>query len=288
MTRLSLAQLRLRYVVEGRALDAAMETALKADPRAGAKSILDAVARRRSEKRSEGQRLRKLLRYERGLWTIGVLRVAGVDEAGMSPLAGPVAAAAVVFAPGSRIAGIDDSKKLDATARDRLALEIKETAPAWSIGFAEVEEIDRVNIYWAGLLAMRRAIEGLSIAPEHVLLDARRLKELPIPQQAIVRGDCKSLTIAAASILAKTARDALMCKLDAQYPGYGFSQHKGYPVREHLAALRKLGASPIHRRSFAPVRMVLGLPPLPPWPNANAGSEHGPAATAQQSIGSRS
>ena len=288
MTRLSLAQLRLRYVVEGRALDAAMETALQADPRTGAKAILDAVARRRSEKRSEGQRLRKLLRYERGLWTIGVLRVAGVDEAGMSPLAGPVAAAAVVFAPGSRIPGIDDSKKLDATARDRLALEIKETAPAWSIGFAEVEEIDRVNIYWAGLLAMRRAIEGLSIAPEHVLLDARRLKELPIPQQAIVRGDCKSLTIAAASILAKTARDALMCKLDAQYPGYGFSQHKGYPVREHLAALRKLGASPIHRRSFAPVRMVLGLPPLPPWPNANAGSEHGPAATAQQSIGSRS
>ena len=281
MTRLSLAQLRLRYVVEGRALDAAMETALKADPRAGAKAILDAVARRRSEKRSEGQRLRKLLRYERGLWTIGVLRVAGVDEAGMSPLAGPVAAAAVVFAPGSRIPGIDDSKKLDATARDRLALEIKETAPAWSIGFAEVEEIDRVNIYWAGLLAMRRAIEGLSIAPEHVLLDARRLKELPIPQQAIVRGDCKSLTIAAASILAKTARDALMCKLDAQYPGYGFSKHKGYPVREHLAALGRLGASPIHRRSFAPVRMALGLPPLPPWPNVNAVSQVGMARSPE-------
>jgi len=281
MTRLSLAQLRLRYVVEGRALDAAMETALKADPRAGAKAILDAVARRRSEKRSEGQRLRKLLRYERDLWTIGVLRVAGVDEAGMSPLAGPVAAAAVVFAPGSRIPGIDDSKKLDATARDRLALEIKETAPAWSIGFAEVEEIDRVNIYWAGLLAMRRAIEGLSIAPEHVLLDARRLKELPIPQQAIVRGDCKSLTIAAASILAKTARDALMCKLDAQYPGYGFSKHKGYPVREHLAALGRLGASPIHRRSFAPVRMALGLPPLPPWPNVNAVSQVGMARSPE-------
>jgi ribonuclease HII len=281
MTRLSLAQLRLRYVVEGRALDAAMETALQADPRTGAKAILDAVARRRSEKRSEGQRLRKLLRYERGLWTIGVLRVAGVDEAGMSPLAGPVAAAAVVFAPGSRIPGIDDSKKLDATARDRLALEIKETAPAWSIGFAEVEEIDRVNIYWAGLLAMRRAIEGLSIAPEHVLLDARRLKELPIPQQAIVRGDCKSLTIAAASILAKTARDALMCKLDAQYPGYGFSKHKGYPVREHLAALGRLGASPIHRRSFAPVRMALGLPPLPPWPNVNAVSQVGMARSPE-------
>ena len=155
-------------------------------------------------------------------------------------------------------------------SRDRLALEIKATAVAWSVGFAGVEEIDTINIYWAGLLAMRRAIEGLSVAPEHVLLDARRLKELPIPQQPIVKGDCKSLTIAAASILAKTARDALMHKLDAEHPGYGFSKHKGYPVREHLAALQRLGASPIHRRSFAPVRCVLGLPPLPPWPNSRA------------------
>jgi ribonuclease HII len=270
VTRLALTQVRLRYVVEGRSLDAPMEAALKADPRAGAKAILNAVARRRLENRSEGQRLRKLLRYESSLWATGVLRIAGVDEAGMSPLAGPVAAAAVVFAPGSRIPGIDDSKKLDAVARDRLASEIKATAVAWSVGFADVEEIDTINIYWASLLAMRRAIEGLSVAPEHVLLDARRLKELPIPQQPIVKGDCKSLTIAAASILAKTARDALMHKLDAEHPDYGFSKHKGYPVREHLAALKRLGASPIHRRSFAPVRSVLGLPPLPPWPNSKA------------------
>jgi ribonuclease HII len=273
VTRLVLAQIRLRYVVEARPLDSRMEAALKADPRAGAKAILDAVARRRFENRSEGQRLRKLLRYESALWAAGVLRVAGVDEAGMSPLAGPVSAAAVVFAPGSRIPGIDDSKKLDAAARERLALEIKETAMAWSVSFAEVEEIDTINIYWASLLAMRRAVEGLSVSPEHILLDARRLKELQIPQQPIIRGDCKSLTIAAASILAKTSRDALMHKLDAEHPGYGFSKHKGYPVREHLAALKHLGASPIHRRSFAPVRLVLGLPPLPPWPNPNAVSE---------------
>ena len=245
---------------------------MKADQRAGAKSILQAVAQRRFENRSEGQRLRKLLRYERALWGNGVLRVAGVDEAGMSPLAGPVAAAAVVFAPGARIPGVDDSKKLDAACRNRLAIEIKQAAVAWSVGFAEVEEIDTINIYWAGHLAMRRAIEGLAVIPEHLLLDARRLKELKIPQHCIVQGDSKSMTIAAASILAKTARDGLMLQLDAQHPGYGFSRHKGYPVREHLLALKRLGVCAIHRRSFAPVREVLGLPPLPPWPDRNGGA----------------
>jgi ribonuclease HII len=267
MARVALAQIRRRYVVEGRPLDTAVEAALIADPRPGAKAILDAVERRRFGNRSEGQRLRKLLRYESALWASGVLHVAGIDEAGMSPLAGPVAAAAVIFAPGSRIPHIDDSKKLNAATRNKLAVEIKKIAIAWHVGFAEVEEIDTINIYWAGLLAMRRAVEGLSLKPQHLLIDARRLKDLPTPQQAIVKGDCKSLTIAAASILAKTARDALMCRIDAQYPGYGLAQHKGYPVREHLAALKKLGACPIHRRSFAPVRSILGLPPLPPWPN---------------------
>jgi len=279
VTRLTLAQVRRRFVVEGRPLDAATEAALLADPRAGAKAILHAVQRRRFENRAEGQRLRKLLRYETALWGSGVVRVAGVDEAGMSPLAGPVSAAAVVFAPGSRIPGIDDSKKLDAAERDRLAAEIRATAVAWSVGFAEVQEIDAINIYWAGLLAMRRAVEGLALAPEYLLLDARRLRDLSTPQQAIVKGDAKSLTIAAASILAKTARDALMCELDAQHPGYGFSKHKGYPVREHLVALEKLGASPVHRRSFAPVRAVLGLPPLPPWSEVKATSQRAEASS---------
>jgi ribonuclease HII len=273
MTRPLLAQIRRRCVIEARPLDAETEAALKADARPGAKAILDAIARRRAENRSEGQRLRKLLQFESSLWAAGVLHIAGVDEAGMSPLAGPVAAAAVIFARGSRIPGVDDSKKLDSATRDRLAVEIRERAVAWSVAFAEVEEIDRINIYWAGLLAMRRAVEGLTVAPQHILIDARRLNELEAPQQAIVNGDARSLTIAAASILAKTARDALMRKLDAEYPGYGFSKHKGYPVREHLAALARLGASPVHRRSFAPVRMVLGLPPLPLWQNAKAASE---------------
>jgi ribonuclease HII len=264
---LVLSQVRLRYVVEGRSLDASMEAVLRADPRAGARAILDAVARRRFANRAEGQRLRKLLCYERALWDCGVLRVAGVDEAGMSPLAGPVSAAAVVFAPGSRIPGIDDSKKLDAQLRDRLAPEIRQTALVWSVGFADVEEIDKLNVYWASRLAMQRAIDGLSARPEHVLIDGRRLKGLEISQQAIIRGDSKSMSIAAASILAKTARDALMQKLDAEYPGYGFATHKGYPAPEHRAALKRLGPCPIHRRSFAPVREALGLPPLPPWPD---------------------
>jgi ribonuclease HII len=207
-----------------------------------------------------------MLRFETALWTKGTLCVAGVDEAGMSPLAGPVAAAAVIFAPGTRLPGVDDSKKLDARERERLAPIIRETAVAYAVAFAEVEEIDRLNIYWAGLLAMRRAVAGLGKTPEHVLVDGRRLRGLTIPQQPIVKGDAKSLSIAAASILAKTARDAVMARLEDAYPGYGFAQHKGYPVNAHVKALHQLGVSPVHRRSFAPVRRILGLPPLPPWP----------------------
>ncbi len=264
--KLNLSELNRRYVREGRPLDKATEDALKADPRAGARAILNVIERRRFENRAEGQRLRKLLRFETELWLAGTMRVAGVDEAGMSPLAGPVCAAAVIFAPGTRIPGVDDSKKLDPATRADLAVEIKATALAWSVGWAEVHEIDSINIYWAGLLAMRRALDGLAAKPDHVLIDARKLKDLDVPQQAIIQGDCKSLTIAAASIIAKTTRDKLMCELDAEYPGYGLRFHKGYPVRDHIAALNELGATPIHRRSFAAVRSVLGLPPLPPWP----------------------
>ena len=140
MSRLVLSQIRTRYVLEGRSLETDLEAELRADPRPGARAILDAIEKRRYERRSEGQRLRKMLRFETQLWATGITRVAGVDEAGMSPLAGPVAAAAVVFAPGSRIPGVDDSKKLDARTRDELAVQIKETCVAWSVAFAEVEE----------------------------------------------------------------------------------------------------------------------------------------------------
>lgn len=262
----SLAALRARYVDGKRPLPAALEAALRADPRSGAAAILTAVGRRRRDNRSEGQRLRSMLRYENTLWTGGVARIAGVDEAGMSPLAGPVAAAAVILPPGMRIPEVDDSKRLDVEQRNRLAPIIRQKAIAWAVAFAEVEEIDRINIYWAGIAAMRRAVQALAPAAEHLLIDARRLREVDLPQLSIIGGDGKSLSIAAASILAKTARDARMAELDAEYPGYGFAKHKGYPVKAHFSALGRLGACPVHRRSFAAVREALGLPPLPPWP----------------------
>lgn len=264
MTVLTLAQLKARYVDEGRPLPKALEDELRADPRPGAKAILRAVERRRRDNRAEGQRLRTMLRFEEAAWATGVVHVAGVDEAGMSPLAGPVAAGAVILARGTRWAGVDDSKKLTAAERERLASVVKSEAVAWAVGFVSVEEIDRINIHHAGLLAMRRAVEGLGVPAQHLLIDARTLRDVPLPQERIVKGDARSLSIAAASILAKTARDAWMTELDRQYAGYGFAKHKGYPVKEHLAALRSLGACAIHRRSFGPVREALGLPPLPP------------------------
>jgi ribonuclease HII len=269
MARHSLAELRQRYVIEGRPLENSLEKILSADCRAGVRAVLASIAKRRLENRSEGQRLRKMLRFETHLWKMGHNAVAGVDEAGMSPLAGPVAAAAVILEPGTRIVGIDDSKKLNSNSREELAEEIKQTASCWSVAFVDVEEIDTINIYWAGLLAMQREVEGLCSTPQHLLIDAKRLKAIPIPQQAIIKGDTKSASIAAASILAKVARDALMRMLDTRHPGYGFADHKGYPVRAHYTALSRLGVCAAHRRSFGPVREVLGLPPLPPWPVAS-------------------
>src|SRR3954447_9434322 len=167
MSQYSLDVLRQRYVIEKRPLEASIEKILRADTRAGARSILASIDKRRSENRSEGQRLRKMLRLETSLWQSGHYAVAGVDEAGMSPLAGPVSAAAVILKPGTRISGIDDSKKLDADSREALAKEIKQKAASWSVAFAEVDEIDTINIYWAGILAMRRAVEGLGVVPQH-------------------------------------------------------------------------------------------------------------------------
>ena len=278
MSRHSLDELRQRYLVESRPLEASLEEILRSDSRAGARAILASIEKRRFENRSEGQRLRKMLRFETLLRESGHHAVAGVDEAGMGPLAGPVCAAAVVLKPGTRIVGIDDSKKLNSASREELAKEIKEKAAGWSVAFVEVEEIDTINIYWAGLLAMQRAVQGLRSTPQHLLIDAKRLKEIAIPQQAIIKGDAKSASIAAASILAKVSRDALMRTLDTRHPGYGFADHKGYPVRAHYNALAQLGACPAHRRSFGPVREVLGLPPLPPWPLASdrASAKSGP------------
>ncbi len=256
-----LSELRERYVTQGRALPAELEAELRADPRAGARALLEAIERRRKKNRAEGQRLRRMFRYERELRRAGAVLLAGVDEVGMSPLAGPVVSAAVVLPEDFRLSGVDDSKRLDAETRERLAAVIRRECVCYAIGAVEPEEIDRINIYRAGLLSMKRALDGLSVRPDHVLIDARRLEEVDLPQTPIVHGDALSFTIAAASIVAKVYRDALMVELDERYPGYGLARHKGYPVREHQDALMKLGVTPIHRRSFAPVRKALGLDP---------------------------
>jgi len=183
--------------------------------------------------------------------------IAGVDEVGRGPLAGPVVTAAVILDPRRPIEGLADSKKLSGRRREQLAVEIRTKALAWSLGRAEVEEIDRINILQATLVAMRRAVEGLAVRPHEVLVDGNRCPELPCPARAIVGGDASEPVIAAASILAKVARDREMVELDRLYPGYGLAGHKGYPTKTHLAAIEELGASPIHRRSFRPVREVM-------------------------------
>ena len=200
--------------------------------------------------RRAGQRLRHLLTRERELWDAGIGRIAGVDEAGMGPLAGPVVAAAVIFPPGAGLRGVHDSKRLTAVQRRRLESEIRGCALAHAVIRVEVPEIDSLNIYRAGLEAMRRAVLGLRLPPEYVLVDGRRIPGLDVEQEVVIGGDGKCHAIAAASILAKTSRDALMEGYDAQYPGYDFASHKGYATSAHRAAIRRLGPSPIHRRSF--------------------------------------
>ena len=184
--------------------------------------------------------------------------ICGVDEAGRGPLAGPVFAAAVVFHPGRRApGGMKDSKVLTARQRERLAGVIKARSLAWAVAWASVEEIDALNILQASLLAMRRAVESLGVAPDEVLLDGSHCPELAYPARAVVDGDAKVKVISAASILAKTARDAEMLRLHGRFPQYGFDAHKGYPTREHLEALRRHGVCEVYRRSFAPVRELL-------------------------------
>jgi ribonuclease HII len=183
--------------------------------------------------------------------------IAGVDEAGRGPLAGPVVVAAVILDPAHPIEGLADSKQLSATRREQLFTLIVVHTLAHAIVRVEAAEIDRINILHATLAGMRRALEALVITPAQALIDGNRLpKALPCPARAIVRGDATEPAISAASILAKVARDRILCEYDARWPGYGFAQHKGYPVPAHLEALRRLGPCPEHRRSFAPVRKV--------------------------------
>ena len=183
--------------------------------------------------------------------------VAGVDEVGRGPLAGPVVAAAVILNPDHPVEGLADSKALTEAKRQHLEEQIKTSALAWAIGRAEVEEIDQINILQASLLAMRRAILALRPQAEHALVDGNRCPDLPCSCEAIIKGDQTIGAISAASIIAKQARDQEMVEMDKLYPGYGFISHKGYPTRLHLESLQKLGVTPIHRRSFGPVKKVL-------------------------------
>jgi ribonuclease HII len=194
--------------------------------------------------------------FEIALWDQGYSLVAGVDEAGRGALAGPVAAGTLIFPSDPDLLpileGVRDSKQMTPDKRLLWAQRLQEVCLAWGVGFASADEIDILGIVRATRLAAYRAVQGLGIQPEHLLVDYLKLPELPIAQTPLVKGDARSLSIAAASILAKTRRDALLCELDAQYPGYGLAQHKGYATEAHRAALERLGPSPIHRLSFAP------------------------------------
>lgn len=220
---------------------------------------------RRGKRTKALARHRELLEIERALWAHGLV-VAGLDEAGAGPLAGPVFAACVVLCPErvTSLVGVDDSKVLSEERRAELADAIRSQASAWSVAEASVEEIDRLNIRRAAMLAMERALEtvrGQVSSLHHVLVDARTLQRCPVPQSEIIRGDARSLSIAAASILAKVARDAVMVALGAEYPGYGFERHKGYATSEHIDAIRRIGVTPVHRSSFAPVKELVSRSP---------------------------
>jgi ribonuclease HII len=197
------------------------------------------------------------LSFETELWMAGIKAVAGIDEAGRGALAGPVAAAALILPakPGLAplLTGVRDSKQMTPLARTRWASRLKEIALSWGVGFASAEEIDAIGIVPATCLAAQRAVEQLRPQPEHLLIDYLHLPDTTLPQTSLVKGDARCTSIAAASILAKTSRDLLCHELDIQYPGYGFSQHKGYGTAAHLAALTRLGPAPVHRRSFAPI-----------------------------------
>ncbi len=236
---------------------------LRRDPRSGVRRLAGRLVAVKRQEAAERARVEKMLEFERELWESGTATVAGVDEAGMGPLAGPVVAAAVILPSGLHICGIQDSKQLSPQTRASLAQAIRRSAAVVAIGVATVAEIDRINIYHAGLLAMRRAVAGISPPPRHLLVDGREIPDVSIPQTRLVHGDCRSYSIAAASIIAKTVRDGMMEELDRRFPGFGFAEHKGYPTNAHRQALARLGPCPEHRRSFPAVAEFAGETSVP-------------------------
>ena len=265
--RITLSQLRARLssldvfnsrILESRGLESKILESrifeeLSTDPRIGARRIVDRFKKRVERERQKRERL---LHFERELWNMDYTYVAGIDEAGRGPLAGPVVAAAVIFPKGTYISGVDDSKKVSANKRELLYTEIMNTSYSVGVGVVSEKEIDRTNILQATFQAMHKALEVLTVHPQFILVDGRELPGSPCSQNAIVGGDSRSFSIAAASIVAKVTRDRIMSDYDQQFPEYGFARHKGYATSEHRAALAKYGPCDIHRRSFAWKRNV--------------------------------
>lgn len=236
-------------------LDDPLLTELEQDSRSG---VIQAIAKRKKEiqkRLDEDERLEKMLAYEKELYTQGIQLIAGVDEVGRGPLAGPVVAAAVILPENCKIPGLNDSKKIPKSKHKEIYEAVLQNAIAIGIGVKDNQVIDQVNIYEATKLAMMEAIGQLDPQPQHLLIDAMKL-DLPIPQTSIIKGDANSLSIAAASIVAKVTRDQMMEEFDCEYPGYDFAQNAGYGTANHLAGLDQLGVTPIHRRSFEPVKSM--------------------------------
>ena len=225
------------------------------DGRAGVKAAISKRKRELQKQVDEDLRLEKMLAYEKELYTQGIQLIAGVDEVGRGPLAGPVVAAAVILPEDCKISGLNDSKKIPKSKHKEIYEAVLQNAVAIGIGIKDNQVIDQVNIYEATKLAMMEAIGQLEPQPQHLLIDAMKL-DLPIPQTSIIKGDANSLSIAAASIVAKVTRDHMMEEFDKEYPGYDFAQNAGYGTAKHLAGLDKLGVTPIHRRSFEPVKSM--------------------------------
>ena len=236
-------------------LDDPLLTELEQDSRSG---VIQAIAKRKKEiqkRLDEDERLEGMLAYEKELYTQGIQLIAGVDEVGRGPLAGPVVAAAVILPKACKIPGLNDSKKIPKSKHKEIYEAVLQNAIAIGIGVKDNHVIDQVNIYEATKLAMMEAIGQLEPQPQHLLIDAMKL-DLPIPQTSIIKGDANSLSIAAASIVAKVTRDQMMEEFDREYPGYDFAQNAGYGTAKHLAGLDKLGVTPFHRRSFEPVKSM--------------------------------
>ena len=249
---MTVAEVRAWLFGESGQISAEALAELRLDARIGIRQLASRYELAQARERAELERLARMWLLEEKAWASGYSLVVGIDEAGCGPLAGPVVAAAVVFEQASPILGLNDSKQLSQSKREQLFDAIYSKASAVGVGVVRNHDIDKYNILQAAKLAMQQAVRELAIVPELALVDGNsaRLPSLEFPSRAIQDGDARSCSIAAASVVAKVTRDRIMVELDAQYPGYGFSQHKGYPSREHYAALRKLGPSPVHRQSF--------------------------------------